>query len=158
MDGVINHAGVKNFDFRLDAAHLECEAQLFQKSGRVHKYSAVLPVEGTCIKRGQLGQQGLEGTDALLITEVHGAGAGDVQADVAVPVGADAVDGFLIFAKIRGGGAVIVADVNMGNRRAGFTALVDVLGDLCGGNGQIRVVFTGRPGAGDSRGDYALVF
>ena len=158
VDGVLDHAAVEDFDFRLDVALLEGIAQLLQEGGRVHEHGAVLPVQGTRIVGGQLGQQLLQGIDALLVPEVHTAGAGDVDADVAVLVGADALHGLLVLGKVGGGRTVVVAHMDVGNGGARLPAVVHVLGDGLRGEGDVGVVVVGGPGAGDSYRDNALSF
>ena len=157
VDGVVDHTGIKDLDLRLDVALLEGVAKLLQEGGRIHKHGTVLPVQGTGVVGGEFGQQLLEGIDSLFVAKVHRAGAGDIDAHVAVLVGPDAVHRLLVEGKVGGGGAVGVADVDMDDGGAGLPAVVRLLGDLLRGVGHGGVHILGGPGTAQGGGDDSLL-
>ena len=157
IDGIVDHTRIEHLDLRLDVALLNGAAQLFQEAGRVFKNGAVLPVQGARVIGAQLGQQLLDGLDALLVGAALPAGGGDVDAHVAVLVGADAVHNILIQLIANGGGSVRLPGVNVNDGRPCLPAIVGLVRNLLRGVGDGGVHILGGPGPAQGGGDNALV-
>ena len=156
---VVQHAGVKNLNFRLDVQLLSQQAQPLQELGGVQEHVAVAPVHGAGVVGAHLRQQ-LGQVAQPLVLRPLAAGGGAVEDDVHVFLGAalpDQVDHFDEAGGLHAVDAVFIPYMEMGDGGAGLGHGHHVVGDLFGGDGHVRGLGLGGARAAKGGGDNDLV-